>query len=151
MLESTANELIRIVDQGAIQLRSIDDAVAGSKAKHDVWSIKEILGHLIDSATNNHQRFVRAQLAGELEFPGYEQNAWVLWQDYQGQPWPQLVELWVLYNYHLAHVIRRISDAAAGVMCRIGTNDPITLNTLAQDYVAHARHHLQQIQQRKIE
>lgn len=149
MLESVANDLDGVVDAAAPELRAIDDAVASRKLKPDVWSVKEILGHLIDSASNNHQRFVRAQLAGELSFPGYEQDRWVVAQDYQTSPWPELVDFWVAYNHHLAHIIRRIPDAAASVPCRIGADDPITLSSLAHDYVAHIRHHLGQIKQRR--
>jgi DinB family protein len=150
MLESLANELTRVVDDAAQFLRAIPDEAAGRKPKPDVWSVKEILGHLIDSAANNHQRFVRAQFAGELSFPGYEQNAWVLSQDHQGRPWSQLIDLWVHYNYHLAHVIRRIPNAATSVPIRIGDNQPVTLSALAEDYAAHLQHHLEQIRQRTI-
>ena len=149
MIESLANELIRVVDHAAQQLRAIDDEAAALKPKADVWSVKQILGHLIDSAANNHQRFVRAQLSSELSFPGYEQDGWVRSQDYQARVWLHLVDFWVLYNYHLAHVIRRIPDDAAAVPCRIGTNDAMTLRALAEDYVAHLRHHLEQIRQRQ--
>jgi hypothetical protein len=148
MIESLANQLTRVVDLAAQQLRAIDDEAAGLKPKADGWSVKQILGHLIDSAANNHQRFVRAQLSSELTFPGYEQNDWVRSQDYQARPWLHLVDFWVLYNHHLAHVISRIPDAAAAVPCRIGNNDAITLRALAEDYLAHLRHHLEQIQQR---
>jgi hypothetical protein len=150
MFESVANGLDGVVDAAAPELRAIDEAVASRKLKPDVWSVKEILGHLIDSASNNHQRFVRAQLAGELSFPGYEQNRWVAAQDYQTSPWRELVDLWVAYNHHLAHIIRRIPDAAASVPCRIGLDDPVTLNSLAQDYFRHLRHHLEQIRQRAV-
>jgi len=148
MFESLADELIRVVDQSAPELRAIDGARAGSKPKPDVWSVKEILGHLIDSASNNHQRFVRAQLSAELTIPDYEQNRWVSSQDYQSRPWGELIDLWVHYNHHLAHVIRRIPDAAAGVPCRLGKNEPITLSALVQHYLGHVRHHLEQIEQR---
>jgi hypothetical protein len=147
--ESVATELVRMVDSARLDLRTIDDDVAVTKAQPDVWSVKQILGHLIDSASNNHQRLVRAPRTGELAFPGYQQNAWVFSQDYQGRPWLELVDFWVHYNYHLAHVIRRIPDAAANVLIRIGDNGPITLGALAEDYVAHLRHHLEQIQQRR--
>jgi|SRR6476659_5317318 len=149
MLESVANDLDGIVDSAALELRAIDDAVASRKLKPDVWSVKEILGHLIDSASNNHQRFVRAPLGGEFTFPGYEQNGWVASQDYQTRPWRELVDLWAAYNHHLAHVIRRIPNASANVTCRIGANEPITLSSLAQDYLGHVRHHLEQIRQRR--
>jgi len=150
MLESLSTELTRVVDEAARELRRIDDAVAGAKLEPDVWSVKEILGHLIDSTANNHHRFVRAQLATELSFPGYEQNAWVLSQDYQGRPWSRLVDLWILYNDHLAHVIHRIPDAAANVACRIGTDEAVALSSLVEAYLAHVQHHLDQIQQRTI-
>jgi hypothetical protein len=150
MIESLANELTRVVDLAAQQLRAIDDDAAGLKPKPDVWSVKQILGHLIDSAANNHQRFVRAQLASELTFPDYEQNGWVRSQDYQARPWRHLIDFWVLYNQHLAHVISRIPDGAAAVPCRIGTSDAVTLRALAEHYVAHLRHHLDQIQQRRV-
>src|SRR5262245_15415081 len=148
MIELLAKELTRVVDDGAQLLRAVSDDAAGRKPKPDVWSVKEILGHLIDSVANNHQRFVRAQLATELSFPGYEQNAWVSSQDYQGRPWSQLVDLWVHYNHHLAHVIRRTPKAAAHVPIRIGDDPPVPLNVLAEHYVAHLRHHLEQIQAR---
>jgi hypothetical protein len=146
--ESLANELVGVVDRAALELRRIDDVIAGVKARPDQWSVKEIVGHLIDSAANNHQRFVRAQLAGELSFPGYDQAAWVALQDYQGRSWRQLVDLWVLYNHHLAHVIRRIPGSAASVPCRIDSHEAVTLSAVAEDYVAHLQHHLKQISQR---
>jgi DinB superfamily len=148
-LDSIADELNRVVDHAAPELRAIDEARAGSKPTADVWSVKEILGHLIDSASNNHQRFVRAQLAGELTFPDYQQNGWVASQDYQSRPWRELLDLWVAYNHHLAHVVQRMPDAAGSVPCRLGTNEPITLTALAQHYLDHVRHHLEQIQQRR--
>ncbi len=145
MHESVANDLDGVVDAAAPELRAIDDTVASRKLTPDVWSVKEILGHLIDSASNNHQRFVRAQLAGELSFPGYEQNAWVVSQDYQRGHWRALVDLWVAYNHHLAHVIRRIPHAAADVPCRIGTRRSRHIGLAGTGLLGHMRHHLEQI------
>jgi hypothetical protein len=104
-----------------------------------------VIGHLIDSATNNHQRFVRAQEAPSLEFPGYEQNHWVGFQRYEDCEWKELVEFWHAYNRHLAHVIDKIPEARRTVSCRIGANAPITLGFLAHDYVVHLKHHLAQL------
>jgi hypothetical protein len=132
-----------------MELRRIDDAAAASKPNSGVWSVKEILGHLIDSAANNHQRFVRAQQAREFSFPGYEQDGWVQSQDYQGRPWPELVDFWLLYNHHLAHVICRTPAAAADIPCRIGAADAVTLRFLMEDYLAHLQHHLRQIRERR--
>jgi hypothetical protein len=111
------------------------------------WSRKEILGHLIDSASNNHQRFVRAQISPPLSFPGYEQEAWVRTQDYAGRPWSELVLLWHGYNRHLVHVMSRIPSAAFAneCVCPGRPDEPATLGDHMTDYVDHLEHHLGQI------
>jgi hypothetical protein len=149
LVRSIADELVRVVDEAAAELRTISDADASIRTRPEAWSIKEIVGHLIDSAVNNHHRFVRAPQTDELAFPGYEQDVWVDLQDYRTSPWPELVELWALYNRHLAHVIRRLPDAALGVACRIHTSAPVTLQFLLEDYLEHLQHHLRQIGERR--
>lgn len=151
MVQALADELNRIVDETAPELRMLVEGAAATKKKPEVWSIKEILGHLIDSAANNHQRFVRAQQADTFTWPGYTQEAWVRLQDYQSRPWLELVELWIHYNRHLAHTISRIPDKALSVPCRIGTSDPVALSFLLQDYLSHLQHHLRQIWERRTE
>jgi hypothetical protein len=141
-----ADDLQALVAATGPGLRALDDGLAGLKPDAASWSIKEVLGHLIDSAANNHQRFVRAQQGGELTLPGYEQDLWVGTQGYQQRPWADIVGLWEAYNRHLAHVIRRIPPAALGVTCRIGNSAPVTLGFIVEDYVTHMRHHLQQIE-----
>jgi DinB superfamily len=150
MIEHVADELDAIVDEASIWLRDVPEALAATKLSPRRWSVKEIFGHLVDSVANNHQRFVRAQQSGggEFAFPGYEQDDWVRLQAYQERPWQELVELWALYNRHLAHAIRRIPESSLSVSCRIGTNEPVTLRFLVEDYVVHLRHHLQQIRER---
>jgi hypothetical protein len=120
------------------------------------WSPKEIIGHLIDSASNNHQRFVRAQFSDELIFAGYEQEGWVRVQNYQGEPWRQLVQLWKLYNEHILHLMSRIPEETR-VKLRYKHNlhqlasealkesEPLTLDWFMRDYVDHMKKHLGQI------
>ena len=148
--QTVANELTRVIEDAAIEWRSITNAAAAAKPTPGKWSIKEIAGHLIDSAANNHQRFVRAQYAGgTLVLPGYAQNEWVELQAYQDRPWPELIELWLLYNRHLAHVIRTMPISAAARPCKIGNDDAVSLGFLVEDYVDHMRKHLRQIQERR--
>lgn len=109
------------------------------------WSRKELLGHLIDSASNNHQRFVRAALAGELVFPGYDTAGNVRVQAVMEVDWELLVGLWASYNRYLAHGIARLPEDWLDAQCRIGDGEPVTLAFLATDYLAHLRHHLGQI------
>jgi hypothetical protein len=149
MIEALASGLLQIVDEAAAELRSVSEESAAAKPSPGVWSVKELVGHLIDSAANNHQRFVRAQHLQHLEFPGYEQNLWMRSQDYQSRPWRELVDFWVLYNRHLAHVIRHVPAAALDVCCRIGEGESVTLRFLIEDYLRHLRHHLSQIAERR--
>lgn len=120
------------------------------------WSPKEILGHLIDSAANNHQRFVRAQFTDELVFPGYEQSEWVAVQHYQQEAWAALIQLWLSYNLHLLHIVSHIPETRLRQSRRehnldriawqtISTSEPATLEYFIRDYINHLKHHLQQI------
>lgn len=151
MTERIANDLEAVVSTAAPGLRALGEDRAALKPDAATWSIKEVLGHLIDSAANNHQRFVRAQQGGELVLPGYAQDHWVSAQAYQERSWVEIVQLWEAYNRHLAHVIRAIPAAALRVTCRIGDNAPATLAFIVEDYLTHMRHHLQQIEALKAE
>ena len=120
------------------------------------WSRKEIVGHLIDSASNNHQRFVQAQFTDELLCSTYDQDAWVRAQRYGEAQWSELVSLWALFNEHLARVMvaipaePRMKPRARHNLDQVafGTfpaSQPVTLEQFMHDYVVHLEHHLAQI------
>src|SRR5258705_13268704 len=85
-------------------LSRICEAESEQRPSPERWTRKEVVGHLIDSASNNHQRFVRGQIASGQDFPGYEQEQWVRIQCYQGARWANLIDLWRAYNPHILHV-----------------------------------------------
>jgi hypothetical protein len=145
MATDVASELLSVVEAAAESLRRIGEPEVSLRSAPGQWSKKEILGHLVDSAVNNHHRFVRAQQVEELTFPAYEQEHWVDSQGYAERPWLELVDLWRLYNRHLAHVISRIPEEQLAVMCVIGPDKPVSLGYVIEDYVVHLRHHLQQL------
>jgi DinB family protein len=140
-----ASDLGRTVAQAKPLLLELDNADTTARPSENKWAMKEILGHLLDSASNNHQRFVRATLQGSLTFPGYDQNALVDLQRFADVDWIFLVDFWAAYNRFLAHVINSLPAEAAAVGCNIGSNKPATLEWIAADYVAHLKHHLNQI------
>src|SRR4051812_18871414 len=148
MPENVAKELTAVVQAALPRLTALSEETVTHRPVPDRWTIKEVLGHLIDSASNNHQRFVRAQFVSELAFPKYEQNEWVRSQHYNAIEWPELVEFWRCYNLHLAHVIRNIDSQLFGVRCKIGDYEPMTLESLTEDYVVHLKHHLAKIEER---
>lgn len=144
-MEHVARELAEIVTSVASKLAQMEDTQAGVKLSDDQWSKKEIIGHLIDSAANNHQRFVRAQIETSLVFPPYAQEAWVQRQAYQFCPWLQLLEIWKWYNLHLAWIIRQIPAEALDRECIIGDNPTVNLGFLITDYLSHLKLHLEQL------
>jgi DinB superfamily len=147
------------VTRAAAALRAMDEVAARVRPAPGKWSPQEIIGHLIDSASNNHQRFVRAQSRDDLRFDGYEQTAWVRVQDYQSAPWAELVTLWELFNLHIARVMelapehermrpRPDHNLDALAWQTVPASEPATLEYFMRDYIGHLRHHLRQIDPR---
>ena len=137
-------------------LRKISDAAAGIPLGPGKWSPKETLGHLIDSASVNHERFLRAVQSDDLVMPGYDQDAWVAVQQYGSVAWRDLVDLWLRWNLHVHHVLsnmpheqrfrardRHSLDVIA--FREVSPDKPTTLDYLMGDYVVHLEHHLTQI------
>ena len=109
------------------------------------WSPKEELGHLLDSAANNHQRIVRTQLEDEPKMPGYDGDAWVELHKYQRRNWQEMIDLWRNLNRQLLAAAEAISDAAWLRTCTIADSQPLTLKFVFEDYIAHMVHHLKHI------
>lgn len=144
-MKALGAELARLVDYTEASLTRVSEADSRAPLRPGGWSRKQVVGHLIDSASNNHQRFVRAAMQGSLEFPGYDQDGCIRVQAVQQMPWPALVALWASYNRYLAHVIEYLPEDALQSPCRIGSGEPVTLQFLAEDYLRHLVHHLQQL------
>jgi hypothetical protein len=144
-MKELSEKLVRAVQSAEGKLRQVSEPESGAPALKGGWSRKQVLGHLIDSASNNHQRFVRAALQGSLEFPRYDQDGCVGVQAVQSAPWPLLITLWTNYNLYLAHVIAHLPADKLEARCRIGEDEPVTLRFLAEDYLSHLLHHLRQI------
>ena len=134
------------VDRVSAAFRTWTDADASKSRGAGKWNRKEILGHLIDSAANNHQRFVRAQSSDPLVLPGYDQVAWVEANAYDSRAWSELVELWAALNRHLAAAVERVPAAKLGTICAIGDQEPKPLEWWIRDYVRHMKHHIEQIE-----
>ena len=144
-MQDVIEDFRRTISESYDRLAQMTEAASSEPVSAGKWSPRELIGHLIDSASNNHQRFVRAQIDGSLTFPGYEQEAWVERQAYKDESWADLTALWRSYNLHLLHVISHMSADKLGVLCAIGGSEPVTLRFLAEDYVKHLKHHLAQI------
>lgn len=150
------SELRLVVESTAVRLGSISEEASQTSRVDGQWSAKQVLGHLIDSAAHNHQRFVRAQFTQDLVFAGYDQEQWIRIQRYDDSEWSALIAFWRSYNLHLAHVIEGIPDDVLTqprmphTLDKIAwrpmpADEPATLLYLIQDYMAHLREHLRQL------
>ena len=158
-MRAIADDLRRAVERALPVLRALDEAASRRAPAPGKWCPRELVGHLIDSASNNHQRFVRARFLGErdgLVFPGYDQDAWVAAGGYREAPWHEIVELWRLFNLQLARVMESTPrELAERVHARhnldqiawrtVPASEPTTLAYFADDYVGHLRHHLRSL------
>lgn len=152
----SATRLRAAVDAGARDLAALTDAESARRPAPGRWSPREVIGHLIDSASNNHGRFVRALSQDDLVFPGYAQDGWVEAQRYAEAPWGELVALWAAFNRHLARVMDAMpTDARTRPRARhnldqiafrtLPSGAPATLEWFMADYVDHLEHHLRQV------
>jgi DinB superfamily len=126
-------------------LQNITDEEAAIRPLPNKWTKKEILGHLIDSACNNQQKFVRTIAQKHTDFGGYQQNHWVESQKYNEANWNDLINFWHSYNLHIARIIENVSPDVLGNTINIEGAGTFTLKFIMEDYGEHLKHHLKQI------
>ena len=146
MSRETAARLREAIDEGLAIFGDAEASATAACPAEGKWSAREILGHLIDSACNNHRRFVLGHAGTTERWDGYAQEHWVASQRYATESWDDLVALWAAYNRHLAHVMAHTPPEVAAFAAQ--SPDGATSQTvgyLMDDYVRHLRHHLAQI------
>ena len=144
-MKTISEKILEIVPSARLGLFAIPPESVRRKERAEDWSKHEILGHLIDSAMNNHQRVVRGALNAAANFPPYEQNRWVEVQGYNERDWEELVEMWALSNLHLCRMLDRLPAEALNNPCNIGKEAPVALGFVVDDYLRHLNMHLSQI------
>lgn len=127
------------------RLRTMPADKVETKPAPNSWSGKEELGHLLDSADNNHQRIVRTQLEDKPAMPGYGADEWVKLHRYQQREWVTLIELWVVLNQQLLVAAEAVPASGWSRTCTIANGAPVTLQFVFDDYIRHLKHHLQHI------
>lgn len=144
-MQELANKLLAVITAAEPKLRRVSPEESAKPILSGGWSRKQVLGHLIDSASNNHQRFVRACLQESLEFPSYDQEGCVRLEAPQEAEWALLISVWAEYNRYLAHIITRLPPGKLETPCHIGKEGSMPLRLVATGYVSHLLHHLGQI------
>ncbi len=155
-METNSVLLRRVIEVATPQLIGLPDDETSHPRRPGAWTPRQIIGHLIDSACNNHGRFVRAQRTDDLVCPGYDQEAWVSLQHHADAPWGELVTLWRSYNLHLSRIIAAIPDDVLTRPRRehnldkvawrpVPSSQTVTLDYFVRDYIGHLENHLTQV------
>jgi len=146
-MKQTIQELDQIVQAYSKKIRAIPEAEFSAKPLPGKWSKKEVLGHLIDSAHNNLRRFICGQYEAAPPKIIYEQDLWVISNNYVEADSTELITLWELVNKRIGVVLNQMPSSAYSMKCDTGHTDSqlYSLEWLAQDYVRHLKHHLNQI------
>jgi len=131
-------------------LASVPDSLSGIKPRPEDWSCKEIACHLIDSASNNHQRFTRLQRTARLDFPAYDAEPWVVVEKPREMEWGALLDLFKAYNTFLLHLVRNVDDTCLGHVWAIGGEEK-SLAFLMRDYYRHLEWHIDHLEKRIAE
>lgn len=141
-----------LINQWEPRLLKLPEDVVTQRRNSQNRTIKQILGHMIDSASNNTHRIIHLQYqASPLIFPDYanlgNNDRWIAIQNYQDKKWEDLIQLWKYANLHIAHVIDNISTDKLGNVWISALNDAISLKVMALDYLRHIKLHLNEIQE----
>jgi hypothetical protein len=144
MITETASRLQYLCDNIPALISAIAEADFTHKPTHDKWSKKEILGHLIDSATNNHQRFLRIRFENTPVIT-YHTNNWNAYSNYNLINSAHLILFWTTYNHHLIEILKKIEPQDLTKQCIADGKNAVSLEYLVKDYVVHMEHHLKQI------
>lgn len=140
------NEIQSLVDQAMIDFENITEEAWNDKPQPSKWSKKELLGHLIDSASNNIRRLIIGQYEQGVKIV-YHQDEWVLYQKYQETAIADVKMLWKLLNNQISRVIENIPEEKLQNNCDTGKGktELHTLSYFIEDYVMHLKYHLNQI------
>ncbi len=144
MINAVIDKLHYLIDTIPSKLLSMADETFKLKPETNKWSKQEIIGHLIDSAANNHQRFIRIQYEN-VPAIFYDQDKWNALNHYQLMDSVHVIYFWKIYNQHLLEVIKNIPDANLTKEGNTGGEKNVTLQWLIQDYIEHMEHHLKQV------
>jgi hypothetical protein len=149
-LKENNRELLRLVDEWTPKLLALSNEAVTFRPNNDSWTIKEVVGHLIDSASNNTHRIIHLQYQpSPFAFPDYanlgNNDRWVAIQDYQTENWHDLVELWKYSNRHIVHVMNHVDTDKLNNEWISALGEKVSLKVMMLDYLRHIKLHLDEI------
>ena len=146
-MEKVIQELNAIVEEFTAKFSQFSETELAEKPFPNKWSKKEVIGHLIDSAQNNLRRFIVGQYEKTPPKIVYQQDFWVAANNYQHMTGEDVINLWQLVNSQIANVLTTMPKEFYSRLCDTSHEGEQhrSLEWLAQDYVKHMKHHLNQV------
>lgn len=146
-MEQVVNELNKIINDFTQKLKQFSEQELVEKPMPHKWSKKEVIGHLIDSGQNNLRRFITGQYETLPPKIVYNQDFWVTANNYQEMNGQDVIHLWQLINKQITNVLSSMQPDQFEKTCNTSKDgtELRSLEWLAQDYVKHMKHHLNQV------
>lgn len=147
--EHITNGILKVIRDWEQKLNNLPEEVISQRSNKQNRTIKQLLGHLVDSASNNHQRIVRLQYNKELVFPDYTQDndLWIAIQDYQHADWSSLIQLWKYHNLHIIHIIKTVDTSKLDNCWHDFQGTKVTLKQMIEGYLPHLHLHIGDIEE----
>lgn len=148
--ESIIQELLNLIKEWEPKLFALPEEVITERRNSQNRTIKQIVGHMVDSASNNTHRIIHLQYQkSPLVFPDYANlgynDRWIAIQNYQDEQWNNLIQLWKYTNIHITHVIRNINTEKLENVWISALNQEISLKAMVVDFPRHFKLHLNEI------
>lgn len=152
LFNAIAEEIIALANEWEPKLKSLPETVLQEKQNSQNRTIKQIVGHMIDSASNNTHRVVQMQYRETpLRFHNYatygNNDRWIAIQNYQDENWEILVQHWKYSHLHFAHVIQNIQAEKLNNTWFAGAGEKISLRRMVEDFPGHFKLHLSEIEE----
>jgi len=149
--ELNNKELLCLVNEWELRLLSLPEEVIGNRRNIQNRTIKQIVGHMVDSASNNTHRIIHLQYnMSPLIYPDYanlgNNDRWIAIQNYQNENWENLVQLWKYSNLHIAHVIDNVNPEKLNNEWISALYQQVSLKAMILDYLSHFKLHLNEIE-----
>ena len=150
MKDSISQEIITIVREWEPVLMGLSADIISLRKNSQNRTIKQIVGHLVDSASNNTHRIVHLQYQDSpLVFPNYatlgNNDRWIAIQDYQHEDWMALIHLWKYSMLHISHVIKNVNPDKMDNEWISGPGNNVSLEGMISDFPRHLKLHLSEI------
>ena len=143
-------QLETLINEWEPVLMNLQEEVITQRRNTQNRTIKQIVGHIIDSASNNTHRIVHLQYqSSPLIFPNYatfgNNDRWIAIQDYQNEDWMILIQLWKYTLLHISHVIKNVNAEKLNNEWISGPGQKITMKSMIIDFPRHLKLHLSEI------